>query len=131
MQFLVNKVFQFQEEFLAKQENTVVLPNLACFCIPLIIKFIPTLDRNIDFFSNLRYLEKMSAEQTIELNGKAYPMLADGKYDAIILGTGLKECMLAGLLSKKGMKVASLIGALMNRSLSWIEITTTVVIALL
>ena len=47
----------------------------------------------------------MSAEQTIELNGKSYPMLADGNYDCIILGTGLKECMLAGLLSKKGMKV--------------------------
>ena len=47
----------------------------------------------------------MSAEQTIELNGKTYPMLADGQYDCIILGTGLKECMLAGLLSKKGMKV--------------------------
>ena len=49
---------------------------------------------------------KMSAEKTIELNGKAYPMLADGEYDCIILGTGLKECMLAGLLSKKGMKVS-------------------------
>lgn len=49
--------------------------------------------------------EIMSAEQTIELNGKSYPMLADGNYDCIILGTGLKECMLAGLLSKKGMKV--------------------------
>ena len=47
----------------------------------------------------------MSSEQTIELNGKTYPMLADGQYDCIILGTGLKECMLAGLLSKKGMKV--------------------------
>ena len=43
----------------------------------------------------------MSAEKTIE----SYPMLADGEYDVIILGTGLKECMLAGLLSKKGMKV--------------------------
>ena len=73
----------------------------------------------------------MSAEQTIELNGKAYPMLADGKYDCIILGTGLKECMLAGLLSKKGMKVAIAICVLTNRSLFWIEITTTVVIALL
>lgn len=48
----------------------------------------------------------MSAEQTIELNGKMYPMLADGEYDVIILGTGLKECMLAGLLSKKGKKVS-------------------------
>lgn len=52
----------------------------------------------------------MAAEQTIELNGKTYPMLADGEYDCIILGTGLKECMLAGLLSKKGKKVLSFFG---------------------
>ena len=54
----------------------------------------------------------MSAEQTIELNGKTYPMLADGTYDCIILGTGLKECMLAGLLSKKGMKVCTIFPSL-------------------
>lgn len=47
----------------------------------------------------------MAEEKTIELNGKTYPMLADGEYDCIILGTGLKECMLAGILSKKGKKV--------------------------
>ena len=29
----------------------------------------------------------------------------DQEYDAIILGTGLKECLLAGLLSVDGMKV--------------------------
>lgn len=51
------------------------------------------------------FLLKMAEEKTIELNGKTYPMLADGEYDCIILGTGLKECMLAGLLSKKGKKV--------------------------
>lgn len=37
--------------------------------------------------------------------GKEYKPLADGKYDAIILGTGLKECVLSGLLSVKGKKV--------------------------
>ena len=47
----------------------------------------------------------MAEEKTIELNGKTYPVLADGEYDCIILGTGLKECMLAGILSKKGKKV--------------------------
>lgn len=31
--------------------------------------------------------------------------LADGEYDAIIMGTGLKECVMSGLLSVKGMKV--------------------------
>eukprot|EP00956_Cyclotella_meneghiniana_P017202 scaffold27829_cov64-Cyclotella_meneghiniana.AAC.2 len=31
--------------------------------------------------------------------------LADGEYDAIIMGTGLKECVLSGLLSVQGMRV--------------------------
>ena len=31
--------------------------------------------------------------------------LADGEYDAIVLGTGLKECVISGLLSVKGKKV--------------------------
>ena len=31
----------------------------------------------------------------------------DQEYDAIILGTGLKECLLAGLLSVDGMKVSN------------------------
>ena len=29
----------------------------------------------------------------------------DQEYDAVILGTGLKDCLLAGLLSEDGMKV--------------------------
>lgn len=41
-------------------------------------------------------------------NGKEYNALADGKYDAIVLGTGLKECILSGLLSVKGKKVLHL-----------------------
>jgi Rab GDP dissociation inhibitor len=31
--------------------------------------------------------------------------LADGEYDAIVLGTGLKECVISGLLSVQGKKV--------------------------
>lgn len=31
--------------------------------------------------------------------------LADGEYDAIIMGTGLTECIVSGLLSTKGMRV--------------------------
>ena len=31
--------------------------------------------------------------------------MADGEYDAIVLGTGLKECILSGLLSVMGMKL--------------------------
>ncbi len=31
--------------------------------------------------------------------------LADGEYDVIILGTGLKEAVISGLLSTEGLKV--------------------------
>ena len=31
--------------------------------------------------------------------------LADGEYDAIVMGTGLKECVISGLLSVNGKKV--------------------------
>ena len=31
----------------------------------------------------------------------------DESYDAIVLGTGLKECILSGLLSVDGLKVIS------------------------
>lgn len=34
--------------------------------------------------------------------------LADGEYDAIILGTGLTECIISGLLSVKGMRILQL-----------------------
>ena len=41
----------------------------------------------------------------VVIEGTQYPALADGEYDAIILGTGLKECIVAGLLATKGKKV--------------------------
>lgn len=31
--------------------------------------------------------------------------LADGEYDAIVMGTGLKECVISGLLSVQGLKI--------------------------
>ena len=34
--------------------------------------------------------------------------LADGEYDAIIMGTGLTECIISGLLSVNGMRVLHL-----------------------
>jgi hypothetical protein len=34
----------------------------------------------------------------------------DETYDAIVLGTGLKECIISGLLSVDGLKVCELIG---------------------
>lgn len=42
----------------------------------------------------------------VEFGGTTYKPLADGQYDAIILGTGLKECILSGLLSVKGKKAS-------------------------
>ncbi|KAJ8599176.1 hypothetical protein CTAYLR_010152 [Chrysophaeum taylorii] len=52
--------------------------------------------------------------QTVEENAPvaAFPWLpegceamADGEYDAIVMGTGLKECIMSGLLSTMGKKV--------------------------
>ena len=40
----------------------------------------------------------------------------DQEYDAIIVGTGLKECLLAGLLSVDGMKVRKEKAELMQES---------------
>jgi hypothetical protein len=37
--------------------------------------------------------------------GVTYKPIADGAYDVIICGTGMKECVLSGLLSIKGKKV--------------------------
>lgn len=53
----------------------------------------------------------------VEWQGKSYKALADGKYDVIICGTGLKECIMSGLLSKKGMKVGD---STVHQLLSWI-----------
>ena len=37
-----------------------------------------------------------------------FKTLIDGEYDAIILGTGLTECIMSGLLSVKGLRVLHL-----------------------
>jgi len=44
----------------------------------------------------------------VSLNGKEWEPLADGEYDAIVLGTGLKECMLGGLLCVGGKRVLTI-----------------------
>lgn len=46
--------------------------------------------------------------EKVTFKGTEYKALADGVYDAIILGTGLKESILSGLLSVKGKKVLHL-----------------------
>jgi len=44
----------------------------------------------------------------VTIDGKTYPSLADGEYDVIVLGTGLKEVLLAGMLAKEqGKRVSS------------------------
>ena len=48
--------------------------------------------------------EGESKVQMVTLDGKEYKPLADGKYDVIILGSGFKECLLAGLLAAVGGK---------------------------
>jgi hypothetical protein len=57
---------------------------------------------------------------SVEFGGKAYKPLADGKYDVIILGTGLKECILSGLLSVKGKKVCVCLGVRDMCSIVWL-----------
>ena len=47
----------------------------------------------------------MEPAPPVTILGTTYPALADGVYDAIILGTGLKECIIAGLLATEGKKV--------------------------
>lgn len=41
----------------------------------------------------------------LSINGTEYQPLADGEYDAIVLGTGLTECILSGILSVAGLRV--------------------------
>ena len=52
--------------------------------------------------------------------------LADGEYDAIVLGTGLKECVVSGLLSVKGKNHFNIIddflgdgGAFCEKIIAW------------
>ena len=45
-------------------------------------------------------------EQSVQMpDGTEMPPLADGEYDVIVLGTGLKECIISGILSVDGKKV--------------------------
>lgn len=47
-----------------------------------------------------------SDSEKVTVGGTEYAKLADGEYDVIVLGTGLKECILAGMLAAgKGKKV--------------------------
>ncbi|KAA8497848.1 Rab GDP dissociation inhibitor alpha [Porphyridium purpureum] len=41
----------------------------------------------------------------VTIGSDRYEPLADGEYDAVVLGTGLTECIMSGLLSVSGLKV--------------------------
>lgn len=49
--------------------------------------------------------EEAETKQTFEWLPEGMEPLADGEYDAIVMGTGLKECVMSGLLSVNGKKV--------------------------
>lgn len=44
-------------------------------------------------------------ESRLTINDTSYEKLADGEYDAIVLGTGLTECVLSGILSVGGLRI--------------------------
>jgi len=46
-----------------------------------------------------------SRQPTFDWLPEGMEALADGEYDAIVMGTGLKECVISGLLSGKGKRV--------------------------
>jgi len=52
--------------------------------------------------------ENKDSEKRFEWMPSGCKALADGEYDAIVLGTGLKECVMSGLLSTNGLKVLHL-----------------------
>lgn len=43
--------------------------------------------------------------EKLTIAGREYEKLADGEYDAVVLGTGLTECILSGILSVAGLRV--------------------------
>ena len=46
-----------------------------------------------------------NAVAKLTFGSETYEPLADGEYDAVVLGTGLNECIMSGLLSVSGLKV--------------------------
>jgi Rab GDP dissociation inhibitor len=49
--------------------------------------------------------ELVGAVASLSVGGVSAPPLADGEYDAVVLGTGLTECMISGILSIAGLRV--------------------------
>jgi Rab GDP dissociation inhibitor len=51
------------------------------------------------------YIAHVLYQPTFDWLPEGMEALADGEYDAIVMGTGLKECVISGLLSVKGKRV--------------------------
>jgi hypothetical protein len=51
------------------------------------------------------YEDSKTAPKTFDWMPAGCVALADGEYDAIIMGTGLTECIISGLLSVNGKRV--------------------------
>ena len=58
--------------------------------------------------SDDQYEEKAPEPKVFDWMPSGCQALADGEYDAIILGTGLTECIISGLLSVQGKRVLHL-----------------------
>lgn len=52
--------------------------------------------------------EGQPKKETFDWLPEGMEPLADGEYDAIVMGTGLKECVISGLLSVQGKKILHL-----------------------
>lgn len=52
--------------------------------------------------------QQQSAKREFSWMPSGCEALADGEYDAIVLGTGLTECIISGLLSVQGKRVLHL-----------------------
>lgn len=61
----------------------------------------------------------------------------DEEYEVIVLGTGLKECILSGLLSVDGVKVSILFPSIpyflvsLHGDFDWLTVVSSIVIALI
>ena len=58
-----------------------------------------------DFKDSADNEDSKSAPKNFDWMPEGCIALADGEYDAIILGTGLTECIISGLLSVNGKRV--------------------------
>ena len=51
----------------------------------------------------------------------------DASYDAVVLGTGLKECIISGLLSVDGLKVSRQPNRTVNKAAEMLPLCCTLI----